>query len=147
MGYQDTKYEREYDGDHGAGWWWVLFIFLTVIIAFSFVIVPRYMRARASGKYTNCLSNCRNIETALTIYYNNNYEKYPPALTLLTPDYLRTIPTCPSGKLKSGGNAATYRVSRNLRAYTFCCGGLNHSDVGAERNYPRCDSIEGLFAK
>ncbi len=145
LGYQDTQYEQEYNGDHGAAWWWVAFIFLLIIAALT--IGPRFIRARASGKYTDCQSKMKNIGTALEIYSKKNNREYPPTLSMLTPDYLKTIPTCPSGKLKSGGYAVTYHVSRDGKAYSFYCGGVNHPDVGVGSNFPQYNSYTGLMPK
>ena len=147
LGYQDTQYEREYNGDHGAGWWWALFIFLSVIAALAYILIPNFLRARAGGNYNHCQSNLKNIGTALEMYSEKNNKLYPPSLSMLTPDYLKTIPTCPSGKLKSGGYAATYHVSSDGKAYSFYCGGVNHSNVGAGKNYPQYNSYTGLMPK
>lgn len=147
MGYRDTQYERGYEGDHGAGWWWAIFIFLSVIASVGFIYIPRYLRVRASGQYSKCDSNLNAIGTALEIYSENNNEQYPPSLAMLTPDYLKTIPTCPSGGMKTGGYAATYQVSHDMKAYTFYCQGMNHSNVAIGSNYPQYSSYSGVIRR
>ena len=106
-----------------------------------------YLKTGAGGKYNNCQSNMKNIGTALECYRQDNNDLYPPNLAMLTPGYLKTIPTCPSGKMKRGGYAATYRVRWNYKEYSFYCNGLNHHYVGVPENFPQYNSITGLVGK
>ncbi len=118
------------------------------IVIMIFINIPNISRSRkAGGYYTHCQSNMKEIATALETYYECNDRHYPSSLTILVPEYKHSIPECPSAKMRTGGYAATYRVSSDSKIYTFYCSGLNHSIVGAGSNYPQYNSIEGLIAK
>ena len=111
----------------------------------SFIIVQtmsRFKTARGQGQVTACMSNMRNIGTALEMYSTDNEGHYPASLTQLTPDYLRIIPTCPAAEKQT--YVDSYQVSQNPDAYSFYCKGDNHSIVGVPENYPSYNSTEGL---
>ncbi len=129
-----------------SGWWWALMILLTIAILAVTILVPNFLKARAGGKYTECLSNLKNIGMALEMYADENEKNYPTSLTLLTPDYLHTIPTCPSS-WTNRRYIDSYRVSKDFKAYTYYCIGDNHSTVHLDKNYPQYNSIDGLIAK
>ena len=46
----------------------------------------------------DCKRNLRNIATALEMYSTDYGGRFPPTLVDTTPNYLRTVPTCPSTK-------------------------------------------------
>lgn len=117
------------------------------IVMMLFIHIPNYYRARGGGNFSGCQLNMKEIATALETYYECNDRHYPSSLAMLVPEYKHSIPECPSAKMRTGGYAATYRVSRDLKIYTFYCSGLNHSIVGVRSNYPQYNSIEGLIAK
>jgi len=68
-------------------------IFVQISIAFMiagaifllFRFHPDLGRKRKGGQFTQCQSNCKNMGTALEMYYVDNEEKFPPALTMLPP--------------------------------------------------------------
>lgn len=124
-----------------------LLIIVTVSVILLIIHLPNYLRVRAGGEYTGCQSNLKNIGDALYMYSVKNNEQYPPSLSMLTPDYLKTIPTCASGRMKTGGYGATYQVSGDGKAYSFYCGGVNHPNVGVGSNYPQYNSYTGLMPK
>ena len=108
--------------------------------------VPNYLRHRHSSQYLQCRTNCIDIGRALQLYADDNDGKYPRSLTSLTPGYLKDIPVCGSIGI-NGAYIHSYRVSRDLKAYTFYCEGLNHVNCGIGENYPQYSSGNGLVAK
>lgn len=74
----------------------------------SFIMVPNYIRARARGQLTACISNVKNIGTACEMYATDSNEVYPKSLGELTPNYLKTIPDCPYAE--SDTYSKSYRV-------------------------------------
>lgn len=89
-----------------------------------------------------CKSNLKNVGTALEMY-ESDFKVYPDRLTLLTPNYLKTIPTCPAA------SRDTYSASAEMAPehYTVMCAGRNHPGyrvLGLEENYPRCTDVGGL---
>ncbi len=142
MGYHN----RQSDETTAGNQWWIILVFSLIIAVVGVILLPNYMNCLASGKYTQCLSNFITIEKALKKYCDNNDEKYPPTLTALTPGYLQTIPTCAASK-SNKGYIDSYRVSRDLKAYTFYCPGKNHTGVGMKENFPQCNSGDGIVVQ
>ncbi len=69
---------------------------LSLLAIAAAVLVPNFMRARARGQLTACKSNLKNIGTGLEMYNTDWTGRYPHAMGALTPNYLKTIPQCPS---------------------------------------------------
>ncbi len=108
--------------------------------------VPNYQRRRVATEFNQCASNCKVIGEAMEMYAAKHNKNYPLSLTMLTPDYLQTIPTC----AKSGTNQGyidSYQVSKDYKAYTFYCQGDNHSAVGVDKNFPQYNSREKFVFK
>ena len=127
-------------------------IIVLMLICLIFLIVKNYERFdkdRTLWKakeiiypsdvlYEKCTGNMKNVSTALEMYCCNNGGEYPDSLSRLTPDYLKTIPTCPSAKKDT--YSETYRINRKERFYHFSCGGNNHRNKGLPSNFPRFNS-------
>ena len=122
-----------------------LMIVIAIIAILAAILVPNFIRARAQGQVTGCKSNLKNIGTALEMYSTDAGGRFPTALARLTPNYLKTVPTCPSSGTQSytGG----YNYATNPDAYTVCCAGTNHKAVDASANYPQYTSVTGLIEK
>lgn len=121
-----------------------LFLMAVAALYLLFVSGPNFLRARASRQFTACESNLKNIGAALEMYAGANDRNYPPSLTVLTPGYLQTIPTCSSSGTNRG-YIDSYRVSKDFKAYTFYCPGDSHSAIGNSINFPQYNSREGLI--
>ncbi len=150
MTHPDTLYDNTDPGMNR----FLLGIFILFVGGLAYILVPNYFRAKSAGLYTGCQSNCKNIGAALKIYADDNKGSYPAKLQMLTPDYLRTIPTC-SGyetkieliRRKRPTYCDSYTVSDDFRAYTFYCGSMDHHLVGVPDNYPQYNSQNGLIPK
>ena len=73
--------------------------FLCLIVVLSImaaILLPGFFRDRAGGMLTACKSNLKNIGTACAMYAADNKGQFPRSLWLLTPNYLKSIPTCPA---------------------------------------------------
>ncbi|MCD4786254.1 MAG: ankyrin repeat domain-containing protein [Candidatus Eremiobacteraeota bacterium] len=114
---------------------------LVLILYGSYSCVRNYWRAFHSKNYTGCIWNCMKIGRALEIYSNDHDGHYPPALSLLLPKYLKSIPTCPAAKTDT--YSSTYNTTSNAEAFTFYCMGHHHREVGFEPNFPQYNSING----
>jgi competence protein ComGC len=147
-----------------AFWIIVVFVFIVLIL----IAVPNYLSSgHHGGQYTACQSNCKNIGTALEMYSTDNAGFYPPNLSMLTSNYLKTIPTCPAAGAETysrGYQAYNNEVTHEYR-YAFCCSGNNHQYttykdyflyvipvrkkyyLGIPADYPQYDSTNGLTAK
>jgi hypothetical protein len=123
--------------------------FLALGIAFSLLysnmFLPDFLpvvRDYYGATFCQCQSNCKNIGTALEMYSTDNHGHFPSSISMLSPNYLKSIPTCAAGK--SDTYSSSYVVSRNPDAYTFFCSGNHHGRLGIPPNYPQYDSRNGL---
>jgi len=145
---------------------------ILILLGVSIIIAPNFIRLFAPNLIRShpyripgaCQSNCKNIGTALEMYSIDNHGYYPSALSYLTPDYLKVIPTCPS--VTKDTYSPTYHSHNNAKSreyrFTFFCGGDNHSWYTAyflgifpvkkkyprgtyKPDYPRYNSTDGLI--
>jgi predicted Ser/Thr protein kinase len=117
----------------------VLLTVFTVVMA-AMVIPNFYRPPHYGGQLTACKSNLKNIGTAMEMYSSDNQGRYPPSIDRITPNYLKTLPTCPSaGKV-------TYRYIYTTKpdCYTAWCSGSYHTPTTGP-NYPQYDAIQGLY--
>ena len=75
------------------------------------------------------------------MYSTDNYGKYPTSLEMITPNYLKVIPTCSS----AGTYTYKYVCNDNPDVYTMWCSGSYHTTINNMPNYPQYDSIQGLI--
>ena len=131
-----------------------LMIVIAIIAILAAILVPNFIRARAQGQLTACKSNLKNVGTALEMYSTDWAGKYPAtaSLAILTPDYLKTIPTCPAAGTDtySGsyitGNVA-YNSSNYQDYYLIACNGTNHTALSLPVGYPQYDGLRGLYER
>jgi len=95
------------------------------------------------GSTTACKSNLKNIGTALEMYSTDNQGRFPPTLSLLTPNYLKSVPTCPSIGIDTYSGA--FVSSAHPDTYTIICRGHNHRGVGLLPDFPQYSSPQGLI--
>ena len=120
-----------------------LMIVIAIIAILASILVPNFMRARASGQLTACKANLKNQGTALEMYSIDSHGRYPTTLGGLSSDYLRKLPTCPATDLEYG-----YEGQSVPDVYTVFCSGSNaHSAVGLTTGYPQYNSVQGLMSK
>lgn len=114
----------------------VLLNLLAIILAG--VLLPG---CRLGGdRLVRCNSNLKNIGTSLEMYSTDHGGHYPESLSRLTPNYLKTLPQCPS----AGKFNYTYVRGQDPDAYTVYCRGCYHHDRGIDTpNYPQYSSSSG----
>jgi prepilin-type N-terminal cleavage/methylation domain-containing protein len=69
------------------------------------IAIPNFVRARNSSRGKACQANLKQIDSATEQYLMDNRTTTYPALTALTPNYLKTAPSCPSGGTYTMGSA------------------------------------------
>ncbi|MBI3927180.1 MAG: hypothetical protein HY319_16710 [Armatimonadetes bacterium] len=111
------------------------------------LLVPNFLRARGQGQLTACKSNLKNLGTGCEMYSTDHGGLYPPALENLTPNYLKTIPTCPAAgrDTYSGSYRVAERSASVADLYTMMCAGSHHSDSGIPADYPQYTAVQGLL--
>mgnify|MGYP001009339284 CR=1 FL=1 len=73
--------------------------------------------------------------------YSTDYDgRYPKTISLLTPNYLRVIPNCPTAGKDT--ISASYELGVNLEVFTIYCQGNHHKSVGLPTNYPQYSSVQ-----
>lgn len=83
--------------------------------------------AGKEGQRTACSSNLKNVATALEMYSTDNAGRYPETLQPLAPNYLKTIPTCPSAHKDT--YSETYKMGSNPDSYSFRCSETEAHDL------------------
>lgn len=93
-----------------------------------------------------CVSNVKNIATALEMYAMDHDGHYPTSLDGIasgSQQYLRAIPQCPAAKRDT--YSVSYKSSSEpVNSYTVYCSGHNHEVSGLVENYPQYTSEGGL---
>lgn len=104
------------------------------------------VRHRAQDRLMACKSNLKGIGTALEMYSTDWSGRYPTDIHLLTPIYLKTIPTGPSADRQT--YISGFQSASGPDVYTLYCGGLNHCQAGLiEPNYPRYQSAYSVLER
>jgi prepilin-type N-terminal cleavage/methylation domain-containing protein len=70
------------------------------------IAIPNFVRARNTSRAKACQANLKQIDSATEQYLMDNRTTTYPALTALSPNYLKTSPACPSGGTYSMGTAS-----------------------------------------
>lgn len=113
-------------------------------------LVPNFIRARSRGQLTACKSNLKNIGTAYEMYSTDWSGQYPSTIDKLTPNYLKTIPECPSAGSITYSAMVGQAANNNpgFKDYYYVeCHGANHTAVSVKANYPAYDGITGLIER
>ena len=55
-----------------------LLVVIAIIAILAAILFPVFARAKESARRTKCLSNLRQLGTALSMYANDNKDRYPP---------------------------------------------------------------------
>lgn len=127
-----------------AGWSGALrlIVLFFVVIVVAVMLTLNFVHCRCQGHTTACKSNLKNIGTALEMYSTDNAGRYPPSLSLLTPSYIRTIPTCTVAKEDTYSDL--YESASHPDAYTVYCAGDYHVEACGGPDQPVYTSKDGL---
>lgn len=121
-----------------------LMIVIAIVAILAAILVPNLIRARSRGQLTACTSNLRNIGTAVEMYNVDASGRYPPSLDVLTPSYLKTVPSCPTAGVDTYSGSYTFTVLPD--AFEVFCQGSFHSGF-TDVNYPRFTAAQGLIER
>ena len=72
------------------------------------IAIPNFVRARNTSRGKACQANLKQIDSATEQYLMDNRTTTYPALSALTPNYLKTAPSCPSGGTYTMGSAGAF---------------------------------------
>jgi prepilin-type N-terminal cleavage/methylation domain-containing protein len=91
----------------------IVVLIIGILIA---IALPNFLRARENARTRACVSNMKQIQAAIEQWAMENKKAASdpvPALSDLSPTYIKTWPTCPSG--------GTYTISGTIGDYTISC--------------------------
>lgn len=122
------------------------------LIATVAIIYPNFARRGGTLQPIHqCTKNLKDLSTGLEMYSTDFSGRYPSTLSLLTPNYLKTIPQCPNVQGQSytylSGIEAPGNDSKFEDYYYLECTGKNHTGMEIPEDYPRIDSIRGFRRK
>jgi len=119
-----------------------LIIVIALLSILAYILTPHFIRAYWKGQMTGCISNEKNLATALSIYANGQKEfMYPDDLDGLVPGNVKSIPSCPTDESKGG---YSYEVSNTAPInFTVSCRG-DHSQLNIPAPYPLYTMARGL---
>src|SRR2546428_12016440 len=82
-----------------------LLIVVAILAILAAILIPNFLRARASSQLATCQLDLRNIAAALELFYGQN-QTYPLAVSwqndLVTGGLLRALATLPRGHAEHG---------------------------------------------
>lgn len=127
-------------------WGFTMIELLTVIAIIAIlagILIPNFLRVRGTSQLTACKSNLKNMATAIEMYSAENAAKFPPGLALVTPNYMRAVPTCPAVGINT--YSASFTSTINPPFFMIQCEGANHTSVDTNANFPQWSSADGLL--
>lgn len=105
-----------------------LLIVIAILAVLAAILIPNFVRSRASSLLAAAQVDLRNIGTALDLYYNEN-QLYPDQAaweaTLETGRYIRTVPVSPIDKASYG-----YQTSAGRDNYVLYDGPNKYTQAG-----------------
>lgn len=119
-----------------------LMIVMMIIGVLAGLLLPNLMRARFKAFHAGCISNEKNIATALESYAADNNGLYPPTLNTLSAGplnqrFIAALPTCPSNGLAYDPSYTVDNATGNP-GYTLACPGIHSFQLDYIRpNYPQ----------
>lgn len=72
-----------------------LLVVISIIGILSSVVIASLNTAREKARDTNRITDLKQLQLALELYYDSNSSAYPVALSSLAPTYIQTVPTDP----------------------------------------------------
>ncbi|MBL8158106.1 type II secretion system protein [bacterium] len=90
-----------------------LLVVIAIIGILSSVVLASLNSARKKGRDARRISDIKQLQLALELFYDNNSSEYPDALSQLAPTYISVVPTDPQSgsysfdNLTSAGAACT----------------------------------------
>ena len=81
--------------------WIVLGVVLVLLLcccgAGAALVIPAFNSAKTDAEAKTCFANQRQIDGAAQTYAASTNEKFPSTIDALVPEYLKSVPECPSG--------------------------------------------------
>lgn len=120
---------------------------IVILRILYYLYYPGFVAYKPAGEWTQCESNQQIIGAALEMYANDNNGLCPTSLSVLTPNYLKIIPTCAAAKNDTYSPSYQYYNGKGKSPasnYTFYCKGWHHKWAGQKPNCPNYTALKGL---
>ncbi|MGC9004484.1 MAG: competence type IV pilus major pilin ComGC [bacterium] len=91
----------------------IVVLIIGILIA---IALPNFLKARENARLRACVANMKQIQAAVEQWAMENKKAATdpvPTLSDLSPTYIKTYPTCPSG--------GTYSITGTVGNYTISC--------------------------
>lgn len=72
-----------------------LLVVISIIGILSSVVIASLNTAREKARDSNRITDIKQMQLALELYYDSNSSSYPTSLSSLAPTYIQTLPTDP----------------------------------------------------
>ena len=66
-----------------------LLVVIAIIAILAAILFPVFAQAREKARQTSCLSNLKQIGTAMQLYVDDNHERFPPAASGTDDGYVK----------------------------------------------------------
>ena len=130
---------RRHHGRRHHGFTLIELLFVIAIIAIlAAILFPVFGRAREKARQTQCLSNLKQIATALLMYAQDHQEKFPPAATwVVATAQTGKVLDCPSSSIVGKASAPDYvYIAGELGGHGTFLAGLGLGDITAPAEAP-----------
>ncbi|MBI2265964.1 MAG: type II secretion system protein [Armatimonadetes bacterium] len=111
-----------------------LIVVISILAVLLLMLTPYWARTIYRANLSSCISNEKNIATALQVYSTGDPDHfYPNSLPPLAPSYINQLPYCRTDSLRAGYG---YEVNNSSESgYTLSCSG-DHTLSKVPRPYP-----------
>jgi len=122
-----------------------IIIVISILAILVGLLTPHWVRALWRGQLSACVSNQKNLATALSIYATQQPEfEFPTDMNRLVPDCMKYLPNCPTDAGKSGYTYEVYNVPP--LNFTIRCKG-DHATLGVPATYPYYSLARGVVER
>jgi hypothetical protein len=136
----------------------ILYSLLATLLSFYFISQfwpksspadPEQHPKSAQGQFEVCQTHLQKIASAFEQYARDHGGEYPVNQYQLVPDYLKSLPECPTAGLvsyrSSFGRGAGYTPDPST--FLIVCAGEYHSSVGCSGRFPAFDKHLGILTE
>lgn len=106
-----------------------IMIVVAILAILAAIMIPNFKRARAKGQLAGCLSNAKNVGTALEMYAVDNGGRFPDLSglaglnQLVSANILKRLPSCPA---RGTCTFVDYSSGTTPDRFSFSCVSDNH---------------------
>ena len=98
-----------------------IMIVVAIIGLLAAIAIPNFVKARSRAQQNACIANLKQIEGATQVWAvdTGQADTATPTTANLTPNYLKTWPTCPGGGAAYAPAAVSARPTCNITGHSL----------------------------